>query len=164
MEGLITAPTKRDPRWQGDQGERSAIAWFLERGIPVFFPLGHSPDIDLVAVIDGRLVGIQCKTSTAYRKRRWEVTVATRGGNRSWNGLVKYLDPDRYDYLFVLVGDGRRWLIPSRNVEARAGLRLGGPKYAAFEIDVGQPISLAPTPLDSADLWRDSRAVKGVRL
>jgi hypothetical protein len=53
---------------------------------------------------------------------------------------VKYLDPSRYDYLFVLVGDGRRWFIPSGDVAATSGLRLGGPKYARFEIEAGAPL------------------------
>jgi hypothetical protein len=35
------------------------------------------------------------------------------GRNQSWTGVVKRLDPARFDYLFVLVGDGRRWFIPS---------------------------------------------------
>jgi hypothetical protein len=40
----------------------------------------------------------------------------------------------------VLVGDGRRWFIPSDRVDATTGLALGGPKYAAFEVESGRPI------------------------
>ena len=68
------------------------------------------------------------------------MTLATRGGNQSWNGVAKYLDPSRFDYLFVLVGDGRRWFIPATQVDAVAALSLGGPKYAEFEVDRGEPI------------------------
>ena len=152
---------KRDPRGQGDQGERSAMLWFGERGAAVFMPVFHSPDFDLIADWGEGLVRVQVKTSTAFRKRRWEVNVCTRGGNRSWNGLIKYLDPSRYDHLFVLVGDGRRWLIPARSVEGTTAIRLGGPKYSEYEIDPGEPLRAAASPLDSAALWRDSRAVKG---
>ena len=137
MEQLTT---KRDPRWQGDQGEQSAITWLLEQGVPVFMPLGHSPDIDLVADIDSRLVGIQCKTTTQFVNGRWSVSVCTRGGNRSWNGVVKILDPSRYDRLFVLAGDGRRWFIPSDVVDGGTSVQLGGPKYAEYEIEPGRPI------------------------
>ncbi len=49
--------------------------------------------------------------------------------------MVKPLEPSRYDYLFVLVGDGRKWFIPSEEVGGRSGLLLGGPKYARFEVD-----------------------------
>jgi len=61
-------------------------------------------------------------------------------GNQSWNRIVKLLDPLRVDYLFVLVGDGRRWFIPSDRVGGGTGLRLGGPKYADFEVESGDPI------------------------
>ena len=47
------------------------------------------------------------------RSAAGSVTVCTRGGNQSWSGLVKRLDPTSCDYLFVLVGDGRRWFIPA---------------------------------------------------
>jgi hypothetical protein len=40
------------------------------------------------------------------------VAICTRGGNQSWNGITKRLDPTRIDCLFVIVGDGRRWSIP----------------------------------------------------
>jgi PD-(D/E)XK nuclease superfamily protein len=136
METVI----RRDPRGQGDQGERSAISWLLGNDLPVFMPIGHSPDIDLITLIDFQVVRVQVKTSTVFRNKRWEATVCTRVGNQSWNGMVKYLDPSRYDQLFVLVGDGRRWFIPSSEVEATCGLRLGGPKYERFEIESGLPI------------------------
>jgi hypothetical protein len=53
---------------------------------------------------------------------------------------VKYLDPSRYDYLFVLVGDGRRWFIPAQAVGGTSGIRLGGPKYYEYEIEAGEPL------------------------
>ena len=131
---------KRDPRGQGDQGERSAITWLLERELPVFLPIGHSPDIDLITVIDNRVVQVQVKTSTQHHGGRWDICVCTRGGNRSWNGVVKTLNPDRYDRLFVLVADGRRWFIPSHAVAGGSHIRLGGPKYEEYEIEPGQPL------------------------
>lgn len=75
------------------------------------------------------------KTSTVARRGRWEVAICTRGGNQSWNGIVKKLTAQRYDYLFVLVSDGRAWFIPSTEVGGQSALLLGGPKYAKFEVD-----------------------------
>jgi hypothetical protein len=68
------------------------------------------------------------------------VSIATRGGNQSWSGIVKYFDPERCDFLFVLVGDGRRWFIPTDALQARWTLQLGGPKYSEFEVEPGQPL------------------------
>jgi PD-(D/E)XK endonuclease len=128
-------------REQGDFGERSAMCWLLEAGAQVAIPFGHSPDWDLLAELDGRLIRVQVKTSGLLRKERWHVMVCTRGGNQSWNGIAKYFDAARCDYLFVHVGDGRRWFIPSDALGGRSSIALGGPKYAEFEVERGQPFS-----------------------
>jgi PD-(D/E)XK endonuclease len=143
MFGLMDRLINR--RQQGDLGEASAIEWLTSVGATVLIPFGHSPDVDLVAEAYGRLLRIQVKTSTQTTltpdgHRRSAVSLATRGGNQSWNGVSKRLDPSRFDYLFVLTGDGRRWFIPSTAVEARTAITLGGPTYSEFEIEPGRPI------------------------
>jgi hypothetical protein len=137
-----------NPRQQGDLGEYSAIEWLSSRGYPVFVPIGHSPDVDLVALIDGRAARVQVKTCRGrVPVNRWDVMLCTRGGNQSWNGLSKRFSSDGCDYLFVLVGDGRRWFIPTEVVEGGAGIALGGPKYAAYEVERGRPfVTLAAAP------------------
>jgi PD-(D/E)XK endonuclease len=139
-----------NPRRQGDIGEIAAIEWLSRQGAQVWIPLTHSPDVDLVADFGRELLKVQVKTSTYYNKcGRWEVVISTRGGNQSWNGVVKYLDPSRCDYLFVLVGDGRRWFIPTTHLECRSGLTLGGSKYAEFEVD-REGVPGQQPPLESA--------------
>ena len=128
------------PREQGDFGELSAAYWLASRGATLALPLGTNRHWDLIAELDGRVLRVQVKTTRCRRRDRWEVTVSTRGGNQSWNGVAKLLDPSRFDYLFVLVGDGRRWFIPAARVDGTAGLRVGGPKYAEFEVEQGDPI------------------------
>ena len=89
MEGRIP------PRIQGDCGEFSAIGWLLTRGAKVYLPFEHSPDVDLVADLGGRLIAVQVKTSTVVRQRTVRsVMLQTRGGNRSWSGVVEELLPD----------------------------------------------------------------------
>jgi hypothetical protein len=138
------------PREQGDIGELSALGWLIRQGAKVSIPFGHSPDYDLIADLGGRLHRIQVKTCTYFRHGRWAVSIATYGGNQSWNGLVKRLDASRCDYLFVLVGDGRRWFIPSDVLGGGRGILLGGPKYAEFEVERGDPI--LPPRAESAPL------------
>ena len=137
---MDVAVVKRDPRGQGDQGEASALDWLLSIDADVFLPFGNCRDVDLIAIVDGRVLRVQVKTSTQMINGRWRVAVCTRGGNRSWNGVVKYLDASRYDQLFVLVSDGRRWFIPAREIEATTAVALGGPKYSQYEIEPGRPI------------------------
>jgi hypothetical protein len=127
--------------------------WLASRGASVALPVGSSPHWDLIAELDDRILRIQVKTSTCRQKGRWDITLCTRGGNQSWNGLVKRLDHARFDYLFVLVGDGRRWFIPADRVGGGCGLRLGGPKYDEFEVEHGDPIPegrASGPPLQSA--------------
>lgn len=157
------------PREQGDIGELSAMYWLASVGAHIAVPVGCSPHWDLMAELDGRSVRIQVKTSRCLVKGRWDVTLCTRGGNQSWNGLVKRLDASRYDFLFVLVADGRRWFIPSDRVEGGIGIRVGGPKYAAFEVERGDPIPTGSgranaSTIDFLDRRGDARAAKGTRL
>jgi hypothetical protein len=131
-------------RVQGDIGEVSAMEWLASKGATVWAPFNHSSHVDLMAEWDDGLIRVQVKTST-FRgtiksgQERWKIAIATNGGNRSWTGLTKKFDPARVDYLFVLVGDGRRWFIPASLVEAARSLALGGAKYSEFEIEPGTP-------------------------
>lgn len=118
------------------------MEWLGSQGYAIYLPVGHSPHCDLIAERDASLLRVQVKTTTQFRKRRWSVMICTRGGNRSWNGVVKRLDPSLIDHLFVLVGDGRRWFIPASGLGGDSGIVLGGPKYAEFEVEAGRPLPL----------------------
>jgi hypothetical protein len=131
---------RMSPRTQGDLGELSAMEWLGSQGYELWLPVTHSPDADLIAGDGDELLRVQVKTSTQYRKRRWEVMICTRGGNQSWNRLSKRFSPSRCDRLFVLVGDGRRWFIPATDIDGTTMVVLGGPKYAAFEVEGGRPL------------------------
>jgi hypothetical protein len=140
------------PRRQGDLGEASAIEWLAGAGARVAVPLFVDPDYDLIADFGDRLVRVQVKTSTAWRNGRYELTLATRGGNQSWNGLVKRFSRARCDAVFAHVGDGRRWYIPVEAIDGRSGIRLGGPKYAAYEVEPGRHLAGRPRPSEPASL------------
>jgi hypothetical protein len=118
------------------------MEWLVSVGASVFVPFGHSPDVDLVAELDERLLRVQVKTCSVKRNGRWEVALCTRGGNQSWSGVVKRFSAARCDWLFVLVADGRRWFIPASEVGGGSGILLGGPKYAAYEVESGRPFRL----------------------
>jgi hypothetical protein len=132
------------PRRQGDLGEASAIEWLTSVGAAVSFPLFHSPDYDLIADFGGRLCRTQVKTSTYAQEAngRFRARLATSGGNQSWTGVIKCFSSARCDFVFVLVGDGRRWFIPSNEIEGRHEVTLGGPKYSEFEVTPGLPLDL----------------------
>ena len=148
MERLINR------RQQGDLGEASAIDWLTRVGAGVLIPFGHSPDYDLIADFEGRLLRVQVKTSVWRTEPpngfpRYGVQLATLGGNQSWTGRVKTFDADLVDALFALTGDGRRWFIPAGEVESKSSVTLGGPKYSEFEIESSQPIEKLVYGVDS---------------
>lgn len=110
-------------------------------GATVWVPFNHSPHVGLMADWENALVRVQVKTSTQHltvgETKHGKVAIATSGGNRSWTGVTKKFDPSRVDFLFALVGNGRRWLIPAAYVEATREITLGGRKYSEFEIEPG---------------------------
>jgi PD-(D/E)XK endonuclease len=121
------------------------MEWLASKGALVWIPMGHSPNADLVAELNSRLLRVQVKTSTYKRitsdgEKRWAISLCTNGGNQSWAGITKQFDPNDVDYLFALVGDGRRWFIPATIVEGSRRINLGGTKYSEFEVERGQPI------------------------
>jgi PD-(D/E)XK endonuclease len=139
------------PRKQGDAGERSAVEWLWSVGAHVFIPFGHSPDYDVVADFGGGALRVQVKTTTRRLKNRWHAMLCTRGGNQSWNGTVKTLDASRCDYVFIHAGDGRRWFIPATDLGGGSAILLGGPRYAAFEVERGQPLQARNQATDYTD-------------
>ena len=44
------------------------MTWLTEKGATVFKPVFHSPDVDLVADLDDRLISVEVKTC-AYVER-----------------------------------------------------------------------------------------------
>jgi PD-(D/E)XK endonuclease len=127
------------------------MQWLVEAGAAVFVPVVSSPDYDLVADFGDGPLRVQVKTSTSWRLGRWEVRLATSGGNQSWTGIVKRMTADRCDYLFVHVGDGRRWWIPISAVDAGNAIRLGGPKYAQYQVDPGKSLAARPKAKTAAE-------------
>ena len=125
-----------------------------------------------MAEVEGRLLRVQVKTSTQTSSTtsgdlRIPVALATMGGNRSWDGVVRRFDPSRFDCLYALTGGGRRWVIPSQAIEATRAITLGGPKYAEFEIEAAPPIDqLVRAPARSFLDWtaRPGEYPSGLRM
>lgn len=132
------------PRGQGNAGEYSAIQWLGSIGAIVGKPLVEHSDYDLFADLGEGAVRVQVKTSTNWVRGRFVLALCTRGGNQSWNGIVKRMDATRCDYVFAHVGDGRRWFIPASAIEGTTAIVLGGPKYAEYEVEGGEPLLSRP--------------------
>jgi hypothetical protein len=163
--------TKFHPRRQGDLGEAAAIEWLTRIGACVAFPLFHSPDYDLIADLGRGLFRVQVKTSICSHGStgHFAVLLATSGGNQSWNGIVKKFDPSRFDFLFVVVQDGRRWFIPSSEIGGSHSITVGGDKYSEFQVGRTEPLdqldssgSKLPIRRGGAGVGEPGRPVKSV--
>ena len=118
--------------------------WLTSQGAVVSKPVGHCPDYDLIADYGDRLLRVEVKTCTRRQNNRWSVQLCTHGGTQSWTGTVKLFDPSRCEFVFVHVGDGARWFIPTGALEGGRAIALGGPKYAEYEVAPGPPIPDRP--------------------
>jgi len=113
----------RTTQRKGDIATSQAIATFTRMGYDVAVPLTESAAYDLV-VDDGVLHRVQCKFST-HR----EVDLRRIHSNSS-GYVVKRIERDAYDWLYVLRPDGDEFLICEchpgrRSITPQAKHRLG---------------------------------------
>lgn len=121
-------------RQQGATGVGEAIAHFSALGYSVSIPLGDCQRYDLVVDDGDRLYRVECKTSRFLLKSGgWEVGLATKGGNQSWNGVAKKLSSEDCDLVFILTGDGQRYILPIEELDGRSKITVGN-KYLEYKI------------------------------
>ncbi len=130
---------------KGDLAVAQAITHYMSSGYEVCLPIGDKRPYDLIIELKGNIIRVQVKYAGYYTKiGKHKVALRTTGGNQSWHSAKKYSDHD-FDELFAYTADGRKFVIPWRNVAARNELSIEHPKYAQYEV---------------AKLCRDSEAVK----
>jgi len=129
----------KNTRKQGDFGLGLAIATFAALGHTVAVPLTDNQDYDLVVDMNGRLGRVQVRTTQFVRHGSYCVSLSTKGGNRTSVGKVRYFDPEKVDYLFVLTGHGDRYSFPAPSITCRSSITLTG-KYDEYRLDVGNPL------------------------
>jgi hypothetical protein len=127
----------RNSKKQGDKGLAIAIYWFEMNGYPVLLPLTDSQDYDLAIDMGHRLCKVQVRTT--YHRREtgaYVVNLLVSGGNRSGTGKVKHFNPECVDYLFVVVDNGAKYLIPSDKIESRRSIHVSNNgKYEQFKVE-----------------------------
>ena len=137
------------PKLQGNLGAHRAVYEYSRLGYNVLWPLCDSAKYDLVIEKDGKFQRVQVKTSRTnheYRnvrkdgcinkslcQTRWNVMLATSGGNTKINKRIRRADDD-YDILFVLVANGKCWSIPVENIVARSSIVICEDKHLPYEL------------------------------
>lgn len=109
--------TQSNNLMQGNVGLGIAISWFTMNGCIVSIPLNDIQDYDLVADFgDCKLKKIQVKTTSSKERGKYKVQLKT---------TAKSFSNNQSDYLFVVDGDGTKYLIPRDDVKASSAIALG---------------------------------------
>lgn len=128
----------KDRHTQGIVGELTAKLMLTHLGYDCATPEGIHIPYDLLAVKDGAVFKIQVKTTNRIvggteNRPRYEVYIATSGGNTRSN-TVRGFDPSLSDFLFVMVGSGDCWLIPTSKIQSKTQLYVGSEMYQEFQV------------------------------
>jgi len=132
---ILLLSKQKNSKKQGDIGLAIAIAWFEMNGYPTLIPLTDSQDYDLGIDLGHKIARVQVRTT--YHKKEsgvYKVNLAVSGGNRSGIGKIKYFDPQKVDYLFVVTETLEKYFIPSILIEARRVVTLSD-KYAEYKVE-----------------------------
>jgi len=122
--------TFKNTKKQGDMGLGTAIFHFTNLGQTVSIPLTDSQDYDLVVEINNSLKKVQIKTCS-FKRKYFEVNLSIKGGNRTSIGKIKRFNNKNCDYLFIIIDQSQKYLIPTKNLKAKCNLVLG-PKYQKY--------------------------------
>jgi hypothetical protein len=115
----------KNTKVQGDAGLGAAIAYFSLLGYTVSIPLSDSQDYDLIVDFNGKLNKVQVKTSNSKQTNgSFRVTLKVSGGNKSRASIKRFCD-NTCDYLFVLLSNGNKYLIPRADIRSDTTITIG---------------------------------------
>jgi hypothetical protein len=122
------------PKEKGDIAAANAIAYFMTNGYEVCLPIGDKRPYDLIVEKEGDVWRVQVKYAGWYNgDDKYKAALRTMGGNQSYYSAKKYLDTD-FDLLFVYVANGRKFVIPWKDLSIRNSLAIEASKYAKYEV------------------------------
>jgi hypothetical protein len=122
------------PKEKGDIAAAHATSYFMTSGYEVCLPIGDKRPYDLVVEKDGTLYRVQVKYTGYYTgTKKYRAALRTMGGNQSYHSAKKYSDTD-FDLLFVFVVNGRKFLIPWRDLPNRNSVAIEAGKFAHYEV------------------------------
>lgn len=118
---------------QGNIGLGKAIEYFTSYQYPVSLPLNDTQKYDLIVDIEGSLKRISVKTSRSKSGYgTYSVQLRNCGGS-SGKSKVRPFDNKSCDFIFVLTGEDKTYLIPTEIIEATNSISVGK-KYSEYEV------------------------------
>ena len=119
---------------QGNLGFGKAIEYFTSHNITVALPLNDTQKYDLIADFNGKLQRVQVKTSRYSRNGgvSYEVLLKNCGGT-SKGSKIRPFDNTTCDYVFVVLGNDKMYLIPAEEITAKNTIAVGN-RYSDYEV------------------------------
>lgn len=119
---------------QGNLGFGKAIEYFTSHNITVALPLNDTQKYDLIADFNGKLQRVQVKTSRYSRNGgvSYEVLLKNCGGT-SKGSKIRPFDNTTCDYVFVVLGNDKMYLIPAKEITAKNTIAVGN-RYSDYEV------------------------------
>lgn len=121
---------------QGNMGLSKAIDYFTSHQIPISIPMNDTQKYDLVVDLNNELKKVQVKTSRYQAKSGgYEIQLKNSGGAVK-NYKIRLFDNNSCDYLFILTGADKLYLIPSNIITAKNSIVVGGNRYNEYEVKI----------------------------
>lgn len=122
---------------QGNMGLSKAIDYFTSHQITVALPLNDTQKYDLIADFNNKLQRISIKTSRRKNKYNTYTIQLRNTGGSSGHIKYRYFDKNDCDYIFVLTGDDKIYLIPTNIITSITSIDVGN-KYSEYEVHIKQ--------------------------
>jgi adenylate cyclase len=125
---------------KGHAGLGVAIAWFMSRGYMVLLPIEQSPYDLVIDTVDGfKKIQVKSSQRSVEPRQRRAVRLTRRLYDSSVpanaNGTYRMVQYKAHevDYFFIIVGDGRTYLIPFEAVRDKSSI-VPEDKYQDFMV------------------------------
>lgn len=118
---------------QGNIGLGKAIEYFTSLQYSVSIPLNDTQKYDLVVDMNGKLKRISVKTSRNQTQYGTYSVGLRNCGGASRKIKVRPFDKTSCDYIFILTGNDKTYLIPSDIIDSINSINVGK-KYVEYEV------------------------------
>lgn len=122
---------------QGNMGLSKAIDYFTSHQITTALPLNDTQKYDLIADFNDKLQRISIKTCRRKNENNTYTIQLRNTGGSSGHNKYRYFNNNNCDYIFVLTGDDKIYLIPTNIITSITSIDVGN-KYSEYEVHIKQ--------------------------
>lgn len=106
----------------GNVGEAVAMSEFVKRGIDVFIPFGQNTPVDMMVIVNDKILKIQVKTTSKIKHGRMEFDLCRTNG---FTGKATPYTKEEVDYIFLYcIENEYKGIISFEKVDGKKELSL----------------------------------------